>query len=89
MFLYTEAHSLYIDIGEVSVEKIFNDDDLSHNFVFQVLDSGLAPANKIIYANPCKTRSFIKHAYARGVDMMTFDNIEELVKVKESHPQAR
>jgi diaminopimelate decarboxylase len=54
-----------------------------------ILDNGLATPERIIYANPCKTRNFVKHAYARGVDMMTFDNEEELIKVKESHPQAR
>jgi ornithine decarboxylase len=54
-----------------------------------VLDNGLTTADKIIYANPCKTRNFIKHAYARGVDMMTFDNEEELVKIRGLHPNAK
>lgn len=46
-------------------------------------------ASRIIYANPCKTRSFIKHAAALGVDLMTFDNELELHKVRELFPAAR
>lgn len=49
---------------------------------------GVAPG-RIIYANPCKTRSFIKHAAALGVDLMTFDNELELHKVHELYPAAR
>lgn len=45
--------------------------------------------NRIIYANPCKTKSFIKHAATHGVDLMTFDNEVELHKVKELFPSAR
>ncbi|XP_064487018.1 antizyme inhibitor 2-like [Ornithodoros turicata] len=45
--------------------------------------------DRIIYANPCKTKSFIKHAAATGVDLMTFDNKVELHKVKELFPSAR
>lgn len=41
---------------------------------------GVSPS-RIIYANPCKTKSFIKHAAAQGVDLMTFDNEQELYKV--------
>lgn len=46
-------------------------------------------SSRIIYANPCKTRSFIKHAAAVGVDLMTFDNELELYKVRELYPTAR
>ncbi|EEC16452.1 ornithine decarboxylase, putative [Ixodes scapularis] len=49
---------------------------------------GVSPS-RIIYANPCKTKSFIKHAAAQGVDLMTFDNEQELYKVKELFPLAR
>lgn len=45
--------------------------------------------NRIIYANPCKTRSYIKHAAAIGVDLMTFDNELELHKVRGLYPTAR
>lgn len=53
-----------------------------------VLSIGVEPS-RIIYANPCKTRSFIKHAASVGVDLMTFDNEIELHKVKILHPQAQ
>ncbi|KAI1288431.1 Ornithine decarboxylase [Halotydeus destructor] len=53
-----------------------------------VLDLGV-PASDIIYANPCKTKSFIQHAYQVGVDMMTFDSEFELYKVAQSHPSAK
>uniref|UniRef100_A0A914V787 ornithine decarboxylase n=2 Tax=Plectus sambesii TaxID=2011161 RepID=A0A914V787_9BILA len=54
-----------------------------------VLDNGLTSPDRIIYANPCKTRNYIKHALNRGVDMMTFDNEEELLKIRELHPNAK
>jgi len=47
------------------------------------------PANNIIYANPCKTKSYIQHAANVGVDLMTFDNELELYKVRQLHPNAR
>jgi len=46
-------------------------------------------ADDIIYANPCKTKSFIKHASSLGVDLMTFDNEAELYKVAQFHKQAK
>uniref|UniRef100_A0A8R1DS30 ornithine decarboxylase n=1 Tax=Caenorhabditis japonica TaxID=281687 RepID=A0A8R1DS30_CAEJA len=52
-----------------------------------VMDCGVA-ADRLIYANPCKTRSFIAHAMERDVRMMTFDNYEELLKVAEFHPNS-
>ncbi|KAK6754475.1 hypothetical protein RB195_013463 [Necator americanus] len=52
-----------------------------------VMDLGVS-ADRIIYANPCKTRSFISHAKERNVTMMTFDNAEELAKVATLHPDA-
>jgi len=53
-----------------------------------VLNLGVSP-NNIIYANPCKTKSFIQHAANVGVDVMTFDNELELYKVRQFHPNAR
>lgn len=52
-----------------------------------VMDMGVT-ADRIIYANPCKTRSFIRHAKERHVNMMTFDSAEELMKVARLHPDA-
>ncbi|GAA6008083.1 hypothetical protein JCM10207_007022 [Rhodosporidiobolus poonsookiae] len=48
----------------------------------------VAPS-RIIYANPCKAASFIRNAAKCGVDCMTFDNADELAKVKKYHPDAR
>ena len=45
--------------------------------------------SRIIYANPCKAPSFIRHAAANGVDYMTFDNSDELQKVRKYHPNAK
>ena len=52
-----------------------------------ILDLGVSP-KKIIYANPCKAPKFIKFAAEKGINRMTFDNAEELYKVKEHHPEA-
>lgn len=53
-----------------------------------ILELGVEPS-KIIYANPCKTKNFIRHAARVGVDMMTFDNEPELFKIAELHPRAK
>lgn len=52
------------------------------------LDAGISPS-KIIFANPCKQISHIRFAASKGVMMMTFDNEDELYKVKEHHPHAK
>uniref|UniRef100_A0A1I7XL36 ornithine decarboxylase n=1 Tax=Heterorhabditis bacteriophora TaxID=37862 RepID=A0A1I7XL36_HETBA len=52
-----------------------------------VMEMGVC-ADRIIYANPCKTRSFIAHAREREVRMMTFDNVEELEKINRIHSNA-
>lgn len=53
-----------------------------------VLDLGVHP-DDIIYANPCKTKSYISHAESMNVDCMTFDNEPELYKVRQLHPNAK
>lgn len=47
------------------------------------------PPERIIYANPCKQVSQIKHAASSGVQMMTFDSEVELMKVARAHPKAK
>ncbi|RKO82973.1 pyridoxal-dependent decarboxylase, partial [Blyttiomyces helicus] len=47
------------------------------------------PASRIIYANPCKQASHIRHAAVVGVTMMTFDNADELHKIRLHHPSAK
>lgn len=53
-----------------------------------ILELGVDPS-RIIYANPCKTKNFIRHAARVGVDLMTFDNEPELYKIAELHPKGR
>lgn len=53
----------------------------------QVLDIGVE-ANRIVYANPCKQASFIRYAAQQNVSLMTFDNAEELYKIKKFYPEA-
>jgi len=44
------------------------------------------PPEKIIFANPCKAVSHLKYAAENGVTKMTFDNADELYKIKKYHP---
>ncbi|RKP34875.1 pyridoxal-dependent decarboxylase [Dimargaris cristalligena] len=52
-----------------------------------VLDLG-APADSIVYANPCKQPSHLRYALEHQVRLMTFDNSDELRKVKKLYPNA-
>ncbi|KAI9930976.1 Ornithine decarboxylase [Aspergillus wentii] len=45
------------------------------------LGSGVDPS-RIIYAQPCKTKSYLRYASRMGVKQMTFDNADELYKIK-------
>ena len=54
----------------------------------QVLSLGVAP-ERIIFANPCKMKSHIEFARAKGVAMMTFDDEHEMEKIKEHYPEAK
>jgi ornithine decarboxylase len=46
-------------------------------------------ADRIIYANPCKQSSYIRYAQENGVETMTFDNEQELMKIKQMHSNAK
>uniref|UniRef100_A0A646QEW9 ornithine decarboxylase n=1 Tax=Hemiscolopendra marginata TaxID=943146 RepID=A0A646QEW9_9MYRI len=63
-------------------------DCASKSEIQKVMDLGIDPS-RIIYANPCKTASFIKYAAKQGVSLMTFDNEAELYKVKTLYPDAQ
>jgi len=63
-------------------------DCASKSEIQKVLDLGIDPS-RIIYANPCKTSSFIRFASNHGVGLMTFDNEAELHKVKAVFPDAK
>lgn len=60
-------------------------DCASNGEIEAVLKLGINPA-RIIYANPCKAASFVRHAAAHNVGMTTFDNMDELDKMKRFHP---
>lgn len=63
-------------------------DCASNGEIGSVLDLGISP-NRIIYANPCKAASFVRNAAAQGVSLATFDNLDELDKMKRFHPHAK
>ena len=46
-------------------------------------------ADRIIYANPCKQSSYIRYAKEVGVETMTFDNEQELLKIHQLYPNAK
>lgn len=64
-------------------------DCASNNEIAQVLDTGGIDPSNIIFANPCKAVSFIRNAAKKGVNLMTFDNADELYKIARAHPGAR
>ncbi|XP_053378501.1 ornithine decarboxylase 1-like [Mercenaria mercenaria] len=53
-----------------------------------VLHLGVSPT-RIVYAHPCKPVSSLIFAKSRDVSLVTFDNVNELKKVKETYPSAR
>lgn len=65
-----------------------NFDCASKTEIDTVLGLGFTP-DRIIYANPCKTNSFIRHACEKNVNLTTVDNANELYKLKRFHPRTR
>lgn len=63
-------------------------DCASNGEIEAVLKLGINPA-RIIYANPCKAASFVRHAAANNVGLTTFDNMDELEKMKRYHPSCK
>lgn len=63
-------------------------DCASNGEIRSVLELGVSP-HRIIYANPCKAASFVRNAAAEGVALTTFDNLDELDKMKRFHPNAK
>lgn len=43
---------------------------------------------RIIYAQPCKTNSYVRYVATHGVRQMTFDNADELRKIARLFPEA-
>lgn len=65
-----------------------NFDCASKTEIQKILGTGVSP-KRILYANPTKMKSHIKYAKAAGVEMMTFDNADELYKISECYPEAK
>jgi len=65
-----------------------NFDCASKNEIAQILNLGADPS-RIIFANPCKMKSHIHYAKSVNVEMMTFDNADELRKIAEIFPTAK
>lgn len=53
----------------------------------QILAAGVDPS-RIIYAQPCKTKSYLRFTATRNVRQMTFDNTDELHKIHAICPDA-
>ncbi|CAI6096802.1 hypothetical protein V2G26_016289 [Clonostachys chloroleuca] len=51
------------------------------------LSMGVKPES-IIYAQPCKTNSYVRYVKSAGVKQMTFDNADELYKIAKLFPDA-
>jgi ornithine decarboxylase len=63
-------------------------DCASFGEIEQVLGLGVSPS-RIIYANPCKAPSFVRRAAKQGVNLTTFDNLDELEKIRRHHPNCK
>ncbi|KAI0243991.1 Mitochondrial 2-oxoadipate and 2-oxoglutarate transporter, partial [Massospora cicadina] len=53
-----------------------------------VLAAGVSP-DRIIFANPCKLKSHMRHAANCGIQMSTFDSANELEKIKALWPTSQ
>ncbi|KAI9742233.1 MAG: Ornithine decarboxylase [Claussenomyces sp. TS43310] len=62
-------------------------DCASKSEIEQVLEANIEPS-RIIYAQPCKTNSYVRYAQDHGVKKMTFDSPDELYKIKKLFPAA-
>lgn len=62
-----------------------NFDCASKSEIDTVLSLGVSP-DRIVYANPCKTNSFIRHSANRQISLTTVDNAQELYKLQKFHP---
>jgi ornithine decarboxylase len=63
-------------------------DCASKGEILQALNVGKVAPEDIIFANPCKSKSYLEFAKSVGVKKMTFDCAHELDKIKEVYPEA-
>jgi len=64
-------------------------DCASKNEISLVLDATNGDASRIIFANPAKADTHLRFARGVDVDLMTFDNMYELLKIVNYHPNAQ
>jgi len=62
-------------------------DCASSDEIDRVMKFGATPEH-MIFANPCKMASQVQHARKCGIKRMTFDNVDELVKIAKHFPDA-
>lgn len=62
-------------------------DCASKSEIEQVLALNVNP-DRVIYAQPCKTSSYVRYVRSAGVKQMTFDNADELYKIAKLYPGA-
>jgi ornithine decarboxylase len=65
-----------------------NFDCASKNEIAKIIGLGASP-DRIVFANPCKMISQIKYARAHDVDLVVFDDENELYKMKMFHSNAK
>lgn len=63
-------------------------DCASQQEIEQALSVGASPST-IIFAHPRKTIASLLHAKSKGIDLLTFDSLEELDKILIHYPEAR
>lgn len=61
-----------------------NFDCASSSEIATILEMGV-DADRIVYANPCKTSSYVRYAKSVGVNLTTVDNVAELHKLHKYH----
>jgi ornithine decarboxylase len=65
-----------------------NFDCASKNEISKIINLGADP-DRIVFANPCKMISQIKYARAHDIDLVVFDDENELYKIKMFHSNAK
>ena len=66
-----------------------NFDCASKNEIILALEATNNDASRVIFANPAKADYHLKYARGVDVDLMTFDNMYELFKIVNFHPNAQ
>lgn len=56
--------------------------------VDKILELGVN-SSKIIFTNPTKSISHIRHAKSKNIAIMTFDNEDELYKIQKIYPKSK